>query len=333
MRRVRKTIILVMALIALALAAAGCGSEESSQAQGDSQGGSNRDDMQIAFVTHGDASDPWFSVLVNGINQAADDMGVKVNYSATETFDMVQMAQLVEGAIAKNPDGLVVSMPDPDALDKPLREAKEAGIPVIVTNALGNASAEYVENHGILMRVGQNEYEAGRAAGERLKEAGANNALCVNHVVGHETMEQRCRGFMDGFGGEVRVIGVDSTNTADTQGKIEAALRDESINGMLLLGPPTAESGLAAVEASGRADQISVGNFDLSPVILEAVNDGRLVFAVDQQQYLQGYLPVVFLAQYARTGTIPPSNMPTGPNIINQGDAQSVIDFSEEGLR
>ena len=102
------------------------------------QGGGNvedRADINIIVVTHGQASDPFWSVVKNGVDQAAADMGVEVEYSAPETFDMVQMSQLIDAAVASEPDGLAISIPDPVALQESVQKANEAGIPMVTLNS------------------------------------------------------------------------------------------------------------------------------------------------------------------------------------------------------
>ena len=123
-----------------------------------------RSDIRIVVVSHGQASDPFWSVVANGVNQAAEDMGITVEYQAPQTFDMVAMSQLIDAAVASNPDGLVVSIPDADALGDSIRAAVAAGIPVISMNSGSDVAKEL----GILTHVGQTEYEAGYGGGERM---------------------------------------------------------------------------------------------------------------------------------------------------------------------
>jgi len=102
---------------------AGCG--------GGGGASANRGDITIAVVTHGQASDPFWSVVKNGVDQAADDMGVEVRYNAPETFDMVKMGQLIDAAVASEPDGLAVSVPDPAALEETARRAGAFDVRVV----------------------------------------------------------------------------------------------------------------------------------------------------------------------------------------------------------
>ncbi len=297
----------LLLLVALVVALAGCGGgEEQGEGGGGGQGGAGREDVNIAVVTHGQASDPFWSVVQNGVNQAAKDMGVKVEYTAPDTFDMVEMSQLIDAAVATEPDGLVVSVPDADALQDSIQGAVDAGIPVVSMNA----GVDVYEDLGLLTHVGQTEFEAGVGAGERMAEEGADNALCVNQEVGNASLDQRCDGFTEGLGGEVEVISVDLTDPTGSQSAIETALgQNTDVNGMLTLGPTGADPALAALDASGRAEDVKFATFDLAPSVLEAIQNGKMLFAVDQQQYLQGYLPVVMLTLYSQYGTIPASEI------------------------
>lgn len=326
--RAGRTLVL---LVALVVALAGCGGgEEQGEGGGGGQGGAGREDVNIAVVTHGQASDPFWSVVQNGVNQAAKDMGVKVEYTAPDTFDMVEMSQLIDAAVATEPDGLVVSVPDADALQDSIQGAVDAGIPVVSMNA----GVDVYEDLGLLTHVGQTEFEAGVGAGERMAEEGVDNALCVNQEVGNASLDQRCDGFTKGLGGEVEVISVDLTDPTGSQSAIETALgQNTDVNGMLTLGPTGADPALAALDASGRAEDVKFATFDLAPSVLEAIQNGKMLFAVDQQQYLQGYLPVVMLTLYSQYGTIPASEIETGPAFVTQENAERVVQLTEDGIR
>lgn len=286
-------------------------------------------ETSIIVVSHGQASDPFWSVVKNGVSQAATDMGVSVDYRAPETFDMVAMAQLIDAAVNQNPAGLIVSIPDADALGPSIQKAVAAGIPVISMNSGSDVS----KGLGALLHVGQDEYDAGKAAGEKLKEMGGKKGICVNQEVGNVALDLRCKGFTDGFG-DVTVVpsGIDP---AEVLSKVKAALSsDPSIDTILGLGAATVgEPSLQAVAESGMEGKINVGTFDMSAGFLQAVADGKAAFAIDQQQYLQGYLPVTFLALNAKYGLMPGGNVPSGPNLITKEKAAQVVDLSAKGIR
>lgn len=284
----------------------------------------------IIVVSHGQASDPFWSVVKNGVEQAAKDSGAQVDYRAPETFDMVQMAQLIDAAINQEPDGLVVSIPDADALGPSIERAAEVGIPVISMNS----GSDVAEELGALLHVGQSEYDAGVAAGERLAEMGGQNAICVNHEVGNVALDLRCDGFTEGFGGEVEIIPT-SNDPAEIEAKVRAALESNAeVDTVMMLGASLAgEPAVRAVESLNATEDVNVASFDLSATFLEAIADGKAAFAIDQQQFLQGYLPVAFLSLNQRYGLIPGGDVPSGPNLVMQEDAAQVIELSAQGIR
>ena len=293
-------------------------------------GAARADDISIIVVSHGQANDPFWSVVKNGVTRAAEDMEVDVDYRAPETFDMVAMAQLIDAAVNQEPDGLVVSIPDADALGDAIQKAVEAGIPVVSMNSGSDVS----KTLGATLHVGQEEYDAGKAGGEKLAALGGKKGLCVNQEVGNVALDQRCAGFEDGIGGPVTVLPV-SNEPSEVEAKVKAALdSDGEIDAILALGASTAgEPSLAAVEALGKLDSVRIGTFDLSADFLKAVAAGKAAFAIDQQQYLQGYLPVVFLAMNARFGLIPGGNVPSGPNLITKDKAAQAVNLSAKGIR
>ncbi|MFN3525832.1 MAG: sugar ABC transporter substrate-binding protein [Paracoccus sp. (in: a-proteobacteria)] len=285
--------------------------------------------QNIIVVAHGQANDPFWSVVKNGAALAGEHTGATVDFRAPEVFDMVAMSQLIDAAVNQAPDGLVVSIPDADALGPSIRRAVEAGIPVISMNSGADVASEL----GALLHVGQSEYDAGVAAGEKLAELGGTKGICVNQEVGNVSLDQRCAGFAEGFGHPVQVIPTQNDPT-EVQSRVRAALEsDPEVDTVLGLGASlVGEPAVAAVTALGR-DDVLIASFDLSAGFLEAVSEGRAAFAIDQQQYLQGYLPVVFLALNAEYGLMPGGDVPSGPNLVMQDAAGLVIDLSAQGIR
>ena len=284
----------------------------------------------IIVVSHGQASDPFWSVVKNGVEKAAEHTGANVDYRAPETFDMVVMSQLIDAAVNQEPDGLVVSIPDADALGPSIEKAVAAGIPVISMNSGSDVAKEL----GALLHVGQDEFDAGKAAGEKLAEMGGKKAVCVNHEVGNVALDLRCEGFAEGFGGDVEVLPT-TNDPAEIEAKVKATLdSDQDIDTVMALGASLAgEPAVAAVKAVGRGGEVRVASFDLSASFLESVAAGEAAFAIDQQQYLQGYLPVAFLALHADFGLVPGGNVPSGPNLITADKAGQVVELSAQGIR
>jgi simple sugar transport system substrate-binding protein len=240
------------------------------------------------------------------------------------------MSRLIDAAVNQKPAGLVVSVPDATALGAAIERAVKAGVPVITINSGQEASKKL----GALLHVGQSEYDAGKAAGEKLKGMGGKNGICVNQEVGNVSLDLRCKGFADGFGGKSKVVPT-GNEPSEVRAKVKAALdSDTSVDTIMALGAATAgEPALAAAKATGRLANIRVATFDMSPGFLKALVAKEAAFAIDQQQFLQGYLSVNFLALHAKFGLMPGGNVPSGPNLITADKAAQVIDLSAKGIR
>jgi simple sugar transport system substrate-binding protein len=178
---------------------------------------------------------------------------------------------------------------------------------------------------------------AGQGAGEKLAEAGATKLLCVIHEEANIGLEQRCDGATETFGGEVERFSVATTGVRDVAGTVAAIqnklVSDATIDAILTLNPVIAAAARDAIAAEGGSQLLAT--FDLSPDVLDAIENGQMLFAVDQQQYLQGYLPVVFLYLYKTNLNTVGGGLPvlTGPGFVDQSNAAQVKDLSAAGTR
>ena len=284
---------------------------------------------RIVVITHGQASDAFWSVVKKGVDDAGTLMGVEVQYQAPQTFDMVAMKQLIDAAVASQPDGLVVSIPDAEALGESIKAAVAAGIPVISMDSGLEVSKEL----GALLHMGIDEYPSGFAAGEKMKELGKTNGACVNMEVGNVALDLRCQGFADALDGKSQVIATSNDPTEIRAGVAAYLQQHPEIDAVLTAGATAFDPALAAIEEAGLAEQISIGSFDLSPTMLQAIDEGRALFGIDAQQYLTGYYPVVFLSIYDKYGMVPTNDVLTGPLFVMQDTAKQVIELSKQGYR
>jgi simple sugar transport system substrate-binding protein len=223
----------------------------------------------------------------------------------------------------------VVSMANPDALKTSIENAIKAGIPVITINSGAAKSKEF----GALAHVGQEEGIAGEQAGLKLKEAGKTKVLCVIHEAGNVGLGERCDGAKRGFGA-VTNLQVDLNNPTDLESRIKGALQaDPSVDGVLALNPQVAV--LAASAAKGASSKAQVATFDLNADVVAAIKAGDVLFAIDQQQYEQGYLPIVFLYLYKYNLNTVGGGQPvlTGPGYVEKSNAAKVAAYAKRGTR
>jgi simple sugar transport system substrate-binding protein len=337
--------LLIVVLALAALVAAGCGGSNnkgntntaSTTGGGASTGAADGQSVDLtqgsgltfAMVTHSDEGSFW-SVVKKGAEQASKDEGTKLIWSPSNN-DPQKQAQLIDAAVSQKVDGLAVSVPSADAIKGSLAKAKAAGIPIITLNS----GADDFKALGAITHVGQTEQIAGKAAGERLKQAGAKKVLCVIHEQNNVGLEQRCQGVKDGFGGNVTNLQVKGTaDIATTQTEIKSKLQaDKSYDAVMALNPDIASAAKTAIK--GASSSAKLATFDLSPQLIKDIAAGNVLFAVDQQQYLQGYLPIVFLKLYKANANTAGGGQPvlTGPGFVDKSNAKTVEKLAAAGTR
>lgn len=317
---------LMVLFMGLALVAAACDGEEQAV------GGGGRDvdrGYTFALVVHDEPAGTFWGVVKNGAEQAAEDLGVEVTVNGSG--EPQEQADQVEAAIAQEVDGIAVSLANPDAMRGVLERATEAGIPVVTLNSGLNDWQDL----GAITHVGQDEIIAGRGAGERLNEAGVTNVLCAIHEVGNVALDERCSGVEETFKGDVSREQIDINDPVASQSTINSALEsDPDIDAVLTLNPDMATTAaLPAIKEVGR--DVSLATFDLGPDVLNAITEGDILFAVDQQQYLQGYLPVMFLTLFSENLNTAGGGQPvlTGPGFVTEENAEQVLELTEQGTR
>ncbi len=274
---------------------------------------------RYVMITHTQGTDPFWPVVEKGGRDAAAAVGAELEYNFDVSGDMAAMAALIEAAAASNPDGIIVSLPDAAALGPAIQSAVSDGIPVVTINSGLESSAEL----GALMHVGQPESDAGLAAGTRAAAEGVTNGLCLNQEAFNTALVDRCEGYFAGLGGDLNMIDV-SNDVAQIQVRTAAALQaDPSIDGVLAVGPHVCEAANKAIAEVGA--EVHLACFDLSPGVMDMIEAGDAAFTIDQQQRLQGYMPVIVLHLYNNhAGLLPGANIPSGPGFVDASNASAV---------
>jgi simple sugar transport system substrate-binding protein len=250
---------------------------------------------KYVLISHAPDSDSWWNTIKNSVKQAGEDYGVTVDYRNPATGDLADMARLVEQAAAQGYDGVITTIADFNVLQGSIKKVTDKKIMLITINS---GTADQSAKLGAIMHVGQPEYEAGKAAGERAKAAGIKSFLCVNHYATNPASFERCRGFAEAIGADPKTSTLDSGEDPNgVESKVSAWLRQNpSTQAILALGPNSAVPTLKALEKDGKKGKIWFATFDLSSEIARGIKDGSVQFAIDQQPYLQGYIPVAVMA-------------------------------------
>ena len=324
---------LACGLAAGALVLTGCttandGKADDSKTKDTSSGTSASKDIRIDVITHGAPGDSFWDVVKAGAEQAGKDDGVDLKYQSDP--DVGKQATLIDNAVAAGTDGLVVSMANPDGLKSSIEAAVSAGVPVITINS----GIDQWKDFGAITHVGQSETIAGEAAGDQLNEAGLKNVLCVIQEAGNTGLEQRCAGAKSKFSGTLTNLQTDNTDLAGSEATIESKLQaDGAIDGILTLGGDMSGQAVKAVEAVGK--DVTIGTFDVNADVVGNVKSGKILFAIDQQPYVQGYLGVTGVYLKVLNGNDIGGGQPvySGPAFISKDNADDVLTFAENGTR
>lgn len=314
MTKLAKTFALAVTLVAAPFVIAGAASAEGER---------------YILVSHAPDSDSWWNTIKNGIALAGKQMGATVEYRNPPTGDLADMARIIEQAAASKPDGIITTLADFDVLSGPIRAAVDQGIDVIIMNS---GTPEQTREVGALMFVGQPEYDAGLAAGMRAKGDGIKSFVCVNHVISNTVVADRCRGFADGLGIELGDSMIDAgQDPAEIKNRVKAYLTaNPDTQAVLTLGPTSADPTIQALQEMGTAGSLYFGTFDLGTEIVKAIKDGTIKWGIDQQPFLQAYLPVVILTNYDRYGVLPGNNINSGPGFVTKEALSKVEEFAGE---
>lgn len=284
--------------------------------------------MKVALITHSTPGDTFWDILRQGAEAAAAKDNIELLY--TSDPEGGRQAQLVEQAVDQGVDGIVVTLAKPEALESAVRKAVEADIPVFSINAGESAYAEL----GALAHFGQDEVVAGRAAGDKLNEEGATNLICVIQEQGHVGLENRCEGVSETFEGDMEILYVQAADATNIASTITSKLQtDPSIDYVLTLGAPQAP--IASDSIGDAGSSALLGTFDMSPEVIEGIENDTIQFAIDQQPYLQGYSAVDGVWLYNTNANVLGGGLPvlTGPQIITADNVALVSELAKAGTR
>ncbi len=280
--------------------------------------------ISLAMVTHGQGFDPFWALVQKGAQTAAAQFNIKLAYQSPDTTNPQAQATMITQAAATKPAAMVVTIPNPAVLTGPVTQVSSGGVPVVVVN-VGESVYRSV---GALTYVGQVDLQAGQEAGTTMAGAGVRKALCVVFEEQNTALTDRCAGFtkqLSSSGGSVQTIHVNGAQLHEAQSAIEQALQaDPTINGVLATGIIGFQAAGGALQALNLFGKVKFATFDVATAVLSALQNGQLLFAVDQQPFMQGYLAVQVAAFEVRYGQHPYQPIYTGPSFVTKDNAAKI---------
>jgi simple sugar transport system substrate-binding protein len=281
---------------------------------------------RFVFVNHA-TTNPFFVPALYGMSDACKLYGTAYEWTGSERSDVGEMVAAMRHAIRTRADGIAVSIIDPHAFNEPTAEALRRGIPVVAYNAdggRGNARLAY---------VGQDLYQSGLKFGARIAElVGEGDVFVFIATPGQLNIQPRVDGATDAIrdSGKPIRLHVVASGVAVTQERkrIEATYRRNwRLRGMFAVDAGSTQ-GVAEVMRKYRLHRkgVRAGGYDLLPETLSAIADGHLDFTIDQQPYLQGYIPIqqLFLARYSG-GLVAPAETNTGLLFVTRANVRPYL--------
>lgn len=316
------------AVLAFAGCSSGGGAQEEEPAAGDTNApAAESSGLTIAMITHEAPGDTFWDKIRAGAEAAASQLGIDLKYSNDP--DAAAQSTLVQNAVDSDVDGLALTLSASEAIRPAVQAALDAGIPTVAFNQGFDTWQEY----GAMMYFGSDETLAGETVGERIGEEGGQKTLCIIQEQGSAALEARCAGVKATFP-NTENINVEGTDLPGTQAALTAKLQEDTeITHLVALGAPIALAGLDSIEQAN--SQATMVTFDLNPDAAQAIKDGTIVFSVDQQPYVQGYLAVTSLWLNITNGNDIGGGLPvlTGPSIVDQDNIDQILPYAENNTR
>ncbi len=316
-------------LLSLALIVAACGGDDDSAETTAASGGDtattaaeqvSQSDLQIDLIFHDkDASGTFWGVMKKGFDDACANYGVSCNMIGDP--DITKQAALVDTSIANDVDGIILTLPNVDALRDAIQRAADAGIPVVTINS----GSDVFATTAAIAHAGQDEFIAGQGAGQRLAAAGATNILCPVHEANNAALQARCDGVEAGaVGATVKRVQIDIANLDAAFETLKTEVSDASVDAVITLNPDVSIRARDAIAEAGSS--AALATFDLGEEVLNSIEAGTIAFAVDQQQYLQGHLPVIQLVLNLQNGHVIGGGQAilTGPGFVDASNVAQV---------
>lgn len=323
--------IVALAAAALLVGAACTGDE----GNGGEEPGGDQERYSFYVVEHGSSGDPYWEVVKKGAEDAAARYDVDLTWLNPEQFSVQKVVDLLNSAIAANPNGMLVTIIDPEAVDPPIRQAIQSGIAVIAIDIPD--PRQFPEKLPYLFYIGPDDYIGGRRAAETmLAEGPIDRAACAIHEQGSIGLELRCQGFTDVIeeaGGTVDKLDIGQDPTRISQAEQAYFAANPDANAILTLGPVGAIPTIQFLQDQGLVGQVIHGTFDLDPTTNESIKDGSTLFTIDGQPYLLGYQGIEMLYLHNQYGFTLGSDIVTGPAIVDQSNVEQVEALTEQRIR
>jgi simple sugar transport system substrate-binding protein len=301
---------------------AACGSSTTSSAGGIGNFPSTPK-WKFAFVNHV-TTNPFFVPTQYGAADACALLGTSYTWTGSQTSSVPEMVSATNAAISAKADGLAVAVISSTAFTTPVSNAMNAGIPVVSYNADGQTGNPGTNR---LAYIGQDLFVSGQELGKRIAASMPSGGEAVGFIAtpGTANIQPRIDGAkaaLASSGKNIKFTSVASGATLSQENtSIDAYVlsHKSTLKGIFAVDAGSTETVGAIIKKYSLTGKVASGGFDLTPGTLDAVNTGNLDFTIDQQPYLQGFLPVLYLYLYKLSGgLLHPAETNTGLTFVTK---------------
>jgi simple sugar transport system substrate-binding protein len=285
--------------------------------------------LKFTLVNHV-TTNPFFTPTQNGAADACKLLGCSYQWTGSQTSNVSEMVNAFQSAITAGVNGIGIALVDLHAFNKPTASALSAGIPVVSYNADAPAS-------GRLAYIGQDLYVSGQEMGAHIAAlVPSGDVVLFIATPGSLNIQPRIDGALATLkshpGIKTHVVASGAALPQELSTVEAYATGHPTTKGYFAVDGGTTQSIGQVIQKQGlRSKGVKGGGYDLTPVTESTLAAGDMDFTIDQQPYLQGFLPILEMYLYNASSKL--SGIATVDTGLKFLDKTSVVPYNSTKSR
>jgi len=300
--------------------------------------------LDIVFTVHSGVANTFWQTVQKGFEDACAKIEANCQMIYVQTDGSIpEQVVNIDTALARNPDAIITSIVDNAAYDEVIQRARDSDVIVIASNV---DDLEGAEGNARQAFVGQGFVPAGSALATAIAEQfpaeGPIHVAVGVSAPGQNWSEQRAQGIIEGLEAWAAANPDREFSHERIDSGTDLAIVSDRVGAYLSANPNTTayldtgfwHAGVARVlqDRGMPAGEVLLGGFDLVPEVLDQMSNGYVQVQVDQQPYMQGFLPVMMVYLSKNFG-LTPADIDTGQGLVTPDQVADIMALAEQGLR